>query len=86
MGWAGTHRRRRGMALLVAAVDDQAEAGAHEADNQRNPEGLQQPGRVDEVDHLRWIGAALRVEAGLLAAGFGWFGHDAWAASPASHA
>ncbi len=69
------HRCGRGVNSLVMAVHDEAEARAHETDHQGDPEGLEQPRWVDEVNHLRRVGAALRVETWLLAGGLGWFGH-----------
>ena len=78
------------MAFLVMVVDQDTEAGAEQAEREHESECPEQPGGVDEVDHFGGpcFGgscAALRVEAWLLAARFGWFGHGAAAVSPASH-
>lgn len=75
--------------LAVREEDADGDVGAEQGDGEDAAEGFEYPGRIDEVDHLGWGGAALRIVAGCLAGvlfGAGVGGHGSFATSPASHA
>ncbi len=55
--------------LVVVEVGDGGK-GAEQADEQREAEGLENPGGVDEFDHLGRLLARVGVEAGLGAGSF----------------
>ena len=73
------------MPLGVGVEDAEGGVGAEDRDEDAEAEGFDDPGGIDQVDHLGWGCAALRVIAGGLAV-FWWGGHGSLVACPASHA
>ena len=55
------------MPLGVRVEDADGDVGAEHGEEDDSAESLENPGGIDEVDHLGWSGAALGVVAGCLA-------------------
>lgn len=79
-----------GVGLLVVVEVGGGGEGAEEGEQEHEAEGLEEPGGVDQLDGLvfgwGWAVAAVVVEAGLGADGFGRAWHGSSSTRPASHA
>ena len=74
------------MCLLVMTEEEDGADGADYADEQHAAEGFEEPGWIDELDHLRRGVSAVRIETRLLADWLRLLRHGSFVATPASHA